>query len=231
MGNQCPRNKVGLAQNFTDEEFALYEPNCRPSGSELGPIDKKYGYLGISFSSMSGFINETESLKEVVMRDVATITRLLGKCDQETHRILAYGLHWLVSDDTTRKEEAAQEGEAGENARKWQALYKVDPSKITVLCQGYGGNQGCPFWRDNVPWEDKDDPDRTEQKLGHSTCGCCGGVDYHITKETPDGPKKLFFGAIVSSLIARHGFYEGSVPHRIDPQYLIEFLEIPIRHS
>ena len=221
MGNASPVNKVGLVQDFTREEFDLYEPNCRPAGSSLGAIDRKYCYLGLSFGSETGFIDWNDSLKEVVNRDVATITQLLGKADKATHEFLGYGLTWLISTDEQRQ--AQREKYPDGKAIEWQSRIGVDPSTLAVKIDRFMGDQGCPFWKDNVPFTD----DKGEAKLGHSMHSCRGGVDYTVTKTTTDGhPVTLTFGAILPSLIYHHGFYEGSVPHRVDPAKLIEFLEV-----
>jgi len=92
------------------------------------------------------------------------------------------------------------------HADGYEKYYHADRSKYVIHTVYWRGCQPCPF--------------------ASMLFSCCNGAEDHtVTK--PDGTV-LKFGSLLSQMICRHGFYEGSVPHRVDPAQIIDFAGIKI---
>jgi len=212
MGQSASLNNVGYADCFTDKEFELYEPNCRPGG---GGIDKRHAYLGMSHGSSDGFIGPTESLKEVVLADHKKVVELLGP---NGHTMIALKVNHIMSKDDDAK-------------AKWQeiglflTIYNLDD--FSVESKAYMGNQGCPFWTESPADGGGDDAATVSVATQHHICiwGCAGGVDHIFTKKSTGETFSLTSANV--GLIFRHHFYEGpSVPCRVDPEKAILFFGV-----
>jgi hypothetical protein len=202
MGNAPPRNKAGTVDNFTDEEFASYEPNCRPGGNG---VNEKHCFLGLSFGSDAGFIDDKEALKDVALRDHHKVVELLGP---HGHDMIALKLTQCFGSE--------------ENDKFISTIVSLPPCRenFSVQTQSWCGNQGCPFWKE-IMFKSVDDK---PEEATVSPCGGVGGCDHTITNLKTG--ESMTISALMSHLIFYHHFYEGNTSYRTDPEKLIRLLEI-----
>ena len=195
---RAARNKAGTVDTFTDEDFALYEPNLRPGG---GGVDERHCFLGLSFGSDAGFIDAKESLKAVATRDHQKVVELLGP---HGHEMIALKLCQILS---------------GANDYFISTIVSLPPCRenFSVKIQSWCGSQGCPFWKETAAL---DEPEKTKLL----DCGGAGGCDETITNLKTG--ESLTISSLMSHLIFYHHFYEGNTEYRADPEKLIRFLDI-----
>ncbi len=189
-------NKVGVVEKFTKDEFALYEPNCRPGGNG---VNKRYPYLGVSHGSDAGFIHERETLEHVAKTDDARVRDLLG---EHGHEMIALKLLHVLGDKEFDDD---------------MVVFNTTKGAFTVDKKTWAGNQGCPFWKE-VPSGDDG------KEMTHVYCRGRGGVDYTITNTKLGLSKRV--SALLPHLIFFHHFYEGDTEYRVSPEEFVELLEI-----
>jgi hypothetical protein len=230
MGNkQSQQNKVGHLETMSADELQAYEEKCRADPGRI--LNNQRCYLGLDLASESGFLGANESLYEVVQRDHAYVTQRLGPLG---HEKIAFWLSSLSAVCHKRNEDAdriqamdeylEQQGHAPQ-AAQWLAELRIDQFEGTSTT--YGGNQSCPFWK-RVQAIDKDGkPMFTESgtpEMDDAMHGCQGGVDYVVwRRDQPD--VRFVFCALNVMMIRYHHFYEGSVPHRVDPAAFLTFIK------
>jgi hypothetical protein len=218
MGNSnVTPNKAGFVESFTDEEYELYEPQCRPDHDRVK--NRKNAFLGFDFYSDTGFISDQDSLKDVAQRDAKFVTEKLG---EHGHQIIAIKLKMVVMKISFQNLQEKNSGGLLEELEQKVGPWNEEDFKVEQI--EYCGNQGCPFFK-KVMVKDEETGKETEEfaKCGHP--GSSGGVDYTITN-LKNG-KVLKSSPLNNHLIFHHHFYEGDVPYRVDPALAIEVLDIP----
>lgn len=118
----------------------------------------------------------------------------------------------------------AEQGHTRQALEQW--LPKLQAERFAGHQLTYAGNQACPFWR-RVQAQDEDGQPLTNDYglpiMADAMHGCLGGVDYEVW-HTASPQRRFKFCALNSALIWHHHFYEGAVPHRVDPDKLLQFL-------
>ena len=230
MGNSnIPPNKAGYVEDFTPEEYALYELHCRPDHDR--EKNNKLCFMGFDFYSDTGFISDEDSLKDVALRDSKYVIEKLGA---HGHEIIAIKLMMVT---TNKSFEVLQElnGDGFAEHLKDHYLGPSGDDFFSVKHVSYNGNQGCPFFEKRTFRTTRDDPsllanDANAKKVKEefAQCGFSGnasGCDYEITNLKT---KKVLKGATLQThLVYHHHFYEGDVRYRLNPKDVIEVLEIP----
>jgi hypothetical protein len=172
--------------------------------------------------SEEGFLDETESLNEVLARDERTLAELGVTCDELADdlsllieaadlRYLPFSEHlppdWPGLEEnrerlrTVRAKVEARFGSiehAGGAELRVGGRYEI---KLTI----YLGDQGCPW-------------------SGKISCGIAS-TDWWIRNTARD--LELSGPTLITQLIKEHGFFEGlQSPYRVDPKRLARLLEL-----
>ena len=155
--------------------------------------------------SRSGFLHESESLRDVIERDSATLLRA-----GITHEQIADRLECIVGRAMRIVELAYRsrgENDPPQPEDLWQKGVQAGP--FSLKRDSWEGSQDCPF----VTAEG----DACE----YSTYAYC---DFVVTNTRSGLP--LPFPGLAIHLIRDHHFFEGNVPHRVHPELACAVLHL-----
>lgn len=213
MGNgpSAPASMMGYVTDMTPEQLAEHERHCRPDHGRKRNESEMYLRLGEDWFSDTGFINDTESLIDVARRDDATVVRLLGA---EGHSIIGRALMMLcVGPEKIRR--GAPE----------MMLTGFDVTKFDTVNKTFCGWQKCPFIS-HVPMKwTHDGAEKSEIMIGscgHQAPSSGGSADVTVINRATG--ERFTFGTLLPHMIYHHHFYEGAVPHRVDPEVVVRVL-------
>jgi len=215
MGNgpSVPENFVGYITAMTPEQLTEHERNCRPDHGRVRNSVEPYIALGQDWFSDTGFINDTESLIEVARCDEATVVRLLGA---DGHSIIARALMMLMY---TKSLDDIRTG------APHLMLSGFDTDAFDVAETVWCGYQKCPFIAHTPVKLVVNGVEKTQVMIGscgHQPPASSAGTDYKATNKKTS--ESFTFSGLMPHLIYFHHFYEGTVPHRLDPETVIRVL-------
>jgi hypothetical protein len=201
---------------ISDELFRKVENRMRP---------KQY--------SKSGFLDKTESLKDVAERDETTL-----KAKGLTYDIIAERLSGFIKranqinndnhikriqNKDKRKDKQLRIPKnvpiIGGHLSNFNITIKEPDNKYLVQKIQWNGWQCCPFG----PGE------KDEKNDGLLNCKECSDKDFVIKNLTTD--EYVSFPSLIIHLIRDHHFFEGNTEYRLDPEKVISVLNINPSHD
>lgn len=194
--------------NMTLRELESYEERCRPDidHSKNDSVCINRNLYGVDLYSDTGFISESDSLFEVIVKDEIYIKEMLGtegyvECTKDFNIIAKTVFRVLCSlSDCEIK------------TRFPQLYMEIDKSNYKIEAVSYLGSQVCPF------------ADYNTLKCNNCILPNRSSTDYTITKISNNDTLKI--SSLMPHLYYDHRFFLGSVPYRISPHRLIEFFDI-----
>ncbi|MFT4309981.1 MAG: hypothetical protein ACMXYL_05865 [Candidatus Woesearchaeota archaeon] len=183
--------KQSLIDDLSSEQIAIIEQRMRPYQC-----------------SLNGFLNRTESLREVIEADAEVLRR-----HGITHKQVGDRLESLVG-QASRQWDLAQiaGGRYGEAQRKGTLVEDY----FRVAGKTFSGIQPCPYF-------DESHPAAVRFNRTLHTCGS-GSRDYIIINEKRG--TAIQFPELMSHLVRDHHFFEGSTPYRLNPEDAVNVLEL-----
>ena len=171
--------------NMSEEEIPVIESRLRPGGY-----------------SSEGFLAESESFREVCIKDLTTLSKLGITCDQ-----ISYSLRGLVR----KADQIVQKQQIGHCIE--ELMFSPIPNKIPLgnkfemsgVTTATNGSQECPFH------EIANNP-RT------------GNREFSVKNLKTN--ESISFSALVIDLIGKHAFFEGNTEYRVDPEKLCRVLDL-----
>src|SRR3989344_376553 len=176
-------------EDLSPEQIALLEGRMRPS---------QYSH--------TGFLNQNQSLQEVIEADAKVLEH-----QGITHKQVGDRLDSLMGQGFRQWDLASRAGEDYFKARGKGAL--VDDF-LRVFAVGWMGSQQCPWFYETEPTE-----------YGHRLYNCGSGSHDFTVKNERQGTE-IRFPQLMVHLVRDHYFFEGDTSYRLNPEDAVKELEL-----
>jgi hypothetical protein len=197
-------------------------PTNKLSDNELNLIESRM-YPGKY--SQSGFLKDNEKLKDVIKKDEEYLKSVNITFEQIADRLRAIELKYErisnlinIEDNDIRNKYSTKENRSYGKYYKYDEksyceTYMLEDGKLQIEVIIWLGGQECPF-------QNHDIDDR------HYLYGTCS-FNVKVLSDNNESKNNSFcFNSLLIHLIKDHYFFEGDVFHRIDPQQIIQLLDI-----
>jgi hypothetical protein len=195
-----------FVENMSEGKIEHYQKRLYPASNDYG----LYGY-----SSVTGFLAEDEKLLDVVRKDLVTLKQhnlsIEMICDRLDHLIVTALMEINVLNQQNKNQHIKE---------------IVIEKKYKVEINVSDSYQYCPFT--HVPHKYR------PGKKTHIYDACDQNCHTYTITNLING-KTITFSGLLPHLIRDHHFFEGNVPHRLDPLKIITVIDTdlpdPFKHK
>jgi hypothetical protein len=159
--------------------------------------------------SMEGFLDHTQNLASVIAKDSATIQKL-----GITHKQIGDRLESLMGKANRQLQLKRRLPDENDSEVEEEQVTVEEVFLITVV--GWMGIQQCPFFYEKV---------KDEESIGTRVYSC-GNTSQDFTIFNKRNNQGISFSGLMAHLVRDHHFFEGNTSYRLNPERVIQVLEL-----